>query len=176
MSRSTNTDRNGRPDVSGSRELAARASAAVAAAAGVWLLVAPFVYYESEAAEAGGALTNDLTVGTIVAGAAIARIVRPFVARPTAWLTALAGVWLAVSPLIIGHGGAAAKNDVGTGIVVVLTAIVGIVSVPRVSPVVGTDHRSLDERAVAGGRHAVVFAVLIALAVVAIVVGALLSQ
>lgn len=100
----------------------------LAAIAGAWLVVAPFVLGYT-----GAAQINDIVLGIALAvvtgGIAIARPARDDGGALTLlWLSVAAGVWLVVAPFVLGYSGSVAQaNDSVIGIaVIVLTGIVAI--------------------------------------------------
>ncbi|MCI0385738.1 hypothetical protein [Streptomyces sp. CNQ085] len=99
--------------------------------AGIWLILASwFLGYPYDDA-AVDAQRNETGVGIVLLLVAFARIV-----RPRGWLSdlivLLLGVWLLVAPVLIDYGGprntpgAAQANEVVTGIVLVLLALVSM--------------------------------------------------
>ena len=85
-------------------------------AAGVWLIVAPFVL------SYGGGTTqlwNDIILGVIVGLVGLSAFTAP---RTSGWINLLAGIWLIIAPFVLSYQGGsavgAAWNDVVLGIIV----------------------------------------------------------
>lgn len=98
--------------------------------AGMWLILSPFLFGYS-----GGATTNSVTVGIVVALLAVLRLV---MARDiwTSWLVAVAGLWLVVSPFIFGFTQPEVLwNEIIVGVVIAgLSLWRGIASTPLHTP------------------------------------------
>lgn len=89
------------------------------AAAGLWLLVAPFAL-----GAAGPALGNDLVVGAALLLLTLFRTLAPRFQQAGSWLVPGLGGWLMVAPLLLAyqHVGAIV-NDVVVGLVVLVTGL-----------------------------------------------------
>jgi hypothetical protein len=79
--------------------------------AGLWLIIAPFVlgYDQIQAA-----LWNDVLVGIVVAGLAVARLARPLMSPSLSWINAVLGLWLILAPFVLGYGGAVEVEALAT--------------------------------------------------------------
>lgn len=89
-------------------------------AAGIWLIVAPFVLLYSR----GTAQVNDIVLGAVIAVLAFIRALVPGAQTVwLSWLNALLGVWLIIASFVLGYGGVARTNDIILGIIVLLLGI-----------------------------------------------------
>lgn len=88
--------------------------------AAIWLLMAPFILGYSNVA----ARTNDIWLGIIIGGAALAR---SFMDEQRMWLDGillLAGIWLVLAPYVLGYTNSSASiNDILLGLVVLVLSV-----------------------------------------------------
>lgn len=84
---------------------------------GIWLIIAPFLLAVSQTA-----MWNDIIVGVLVLLLAGTRVSKPTVGTKSAsWTNAAIGLWLILSPFILGYGNSAAMwNDVIVGVLVLV--------------------------------------------------------
>ncbi|MDB6032359.1 MAG: hypothetical protein JWM16_2697 [Verrucomicrobiales bacterium] len=70
------------------------------AGAGIWLMAAPFLlgYYRH-----GSATANDILVGILIAGIALATTIAPDRFRALRWLNSYLGFWLMAAPFVLGY-------------------------------------------------------------------------
>lgn len=88
------------------------------ASLGVWIMAAPAVFgYD------GAPANSDHIVGPIVATFAI--MAASHVLRPLRRVNTLAGAWIAIAPMFVGHPGIAALNAVATGLLITALSLVG---------------------------------------------------
>lgn len=107
------------------RGLNVRTSGSLDVVAGLWLIIAPFVLGYSAVT---GAMWNDAIVGLIVAILAASQLTGRVANRAwPSWISVLAGLWLIISPAIIGYANVrpALWNDVIVGIIIVILAGLG---------------------------------------------------
>ncbi|HLN18747.1 MAG TPA: SPW repeat protein [Patescibacteria group bacterium] len=84
--------------------------------AGLWLIISPFVLRFSGTS----ASTNAIIVGIIVAILALIAATSPASVMWTSWINIILGLWLIISPFIMGFtGGAILANSIILGIIVV---------------------------------------------------------
>ena len=99
-------------------------------AAGIWLLIAPFVLGYSTLAQA---LWNDLIVGVLLVTLALVRVFKPLRYAGVSWTIVALGVWLILAPFILGYGNfgnpgesvntkGATWNDIIAGVIVLAIA------------------------------------------------------
>jgi hypothetical protein len=95
---------------------------------GAWLFVAPWVIGYS-----GTGALDDHAAGLTVLLVALASVAVPLNVDTLAIVNLLAGIWIAASPIMFGYGDlrAAASNDVGVGLLIVLMAAIRIGSSRR---------------------------------------------
>lgn len=80
---------------------------------GLWLIVSPFLFGYT-----GGAMTNSVILGIVVAILAVVRLTAPTQSWAS-WLNGVAGLWLIVAPFIFGFMDAAVLwNQIVVGVVV----------------------------------------------------------
>lgn len=98
--------------------------------AGIWLILSPFLFGYS-----GGATTNSVIAGIIVALLAVIRLTMTREAW-TSWLVALAGLWMVISPFIFGFTQPEVLwNQIIVGVVIAgLSLWRGIASTPLHTP------------------------------------------
>lgn len=90
-------------------------------AAGVWLIVAPFVLaYTGVTA----ALWNDILIGLAIAILAWVRVAKPLQNEGASWTNLVLGIWLIIAPFALGYSAttAAMVNDIVVGIIVAALA------------------------------------------------------
>jgi hypothetical protein len=99
---------------------------------GLWLVVAPDVIGFSDAGgTARVAARNDVVAGLIVAVLSAGSAAAPVRLGRLGLLTALAGLWLVLTPVLV-HGGEvprASANDVVTGALILLAATGSVLAV-----------------------------------------------
>lgn len=124
---------------SGSWDSAEPMTASIASAvnffAGVWLVLAPFIFGFQSTGGAVEGYWNEVVVGICVA---LLALVRSFAPSKGAWLSAVnvvLGGWLIASPFVLGYEGtdaaAATVVDVATGVVIVLMGTTSLVATVR---------------------------------------------
>jgi hypothetical protein len=99
-------------------------------ALGVWLAVAPWVLGYGQ----GDPRWNDIIVGSLVAGSALARATGAYREAYLSWFNAIAGLWLLVAGLTIDRSAVATWNDLGVGVTVFVVAIGSIEASARLYP------------------------------------------
>lgn len=89
--------------------------------AGLWLIVAPFVFRYGVAA----AIWNDVVVGAVIAVLAIMRATSPERWQSLSWTNTILGVWLIIAPFVLGYSATtmAMRNDIFLGIIVVALSL-----------------------------------------------------
>lgn len=153
-----------------------RAAGVVVALCGVWLLVAPFVFLGSQAADRVPVLVNDLTVGAIVGGFALARVGRPVMVRAVAAVNMVAGVWLIAAPFVLGYAGSAsAYSDMIVGVVVLVASVVGVQSARRVSSRLVVDRYQGHRQAADSSRSGLILAGVLVVAALTMIAFAVLG-
>jgi hypothetical protein len=91
----------------------------VAVIAGLWLMFAPAVLDYGDPAQ-----SNDRIFGPIAAAASFVALWE--IARALRWATLPIGIWLIVSPWVLGYDtGAATTSTIGVGIVLTVTTFFG---------------------------------------------------
>jgi ABC-type molybdate transport system permease subunit len=89
--------------------------------AGCWLFLSPFFLpYRS----VSSAVANTVSVGLVIAVLAAYHLAKPVRASWASWVNAVLGVWLLISPWVLGfsHVTSATYNSVVIGIFVILLA------------------------------------------------------
>jgi hypothetical protein len=101
----------------GSYATALVADAGLDAIAGAWLFISAFVFFQGT----GTFFINNLTCGAIVAILAFGAFAHVWLA----WLPAIIGMWVMISPFALGFGmdSVATANNVITGAVILSIAI-----------------------------------------------------
>jgi hypothetical protein len=95
--------------------------------AGIWLIIAPFIV-------GFGGLTapmvNSVVLGAVVLILAAIRTANPLRGQGLSWINLLLGIWLIISPWVVGFASAAAatRNTVIFGIVVGILAIWNLIA------------------------------------------------
>lgn len=124
------TEKHWRPPV------AASVASAVNFLAGVWLVLAPFVLGFGTTGGVVKGYWNEIVLGVVVAMLALVRVFAP---REAPWFSVVNGVlglWLIVSPFVLGYEGpdaqAAIAVDASAGAVIAVMATVSAVSTYRV--------------------------------------------
>jgi hypothetical protein len=106
----------------------ARIPSLVTFLAGVWLVAAPFVLDYRGAATWVDGSWNDILVGAAIIVVSATRVLTPPYTAPLSLATAALGGWLIVAPFALSYdtsdSAAAMTNDITTGIVVVVFALV----------------------------------------------------
>lgn len=92
----------------------------ITALAGVWVLIAPFVLGYSGTQQA---MLNDVIVGLAVLVLAGIRLFGALSQTWLSWLAALLGLWLLVSPFVLGNSGTPMTNDIIFGIVIIVFGV-----------------------------------------------------
>jgi hypothetical protein len=88
--------------------------------AGIWLIISPFILGYTEAT----ARTNGIWLGIIVGVLALIRAFTPLRSMWVSWLNVVAGIWLIISPFVLGLTDTAARsNDIVLGIIVAVIAL-----------------------------------------------------
>ncbi|MBA2664662.1 MAG: SPW repeat protein [Bradymonadaceae bacterium] len=89
--------------------------------AGIWLFISPFILGISMLE---GATLNFLLVGAAIAILAVVRMVRPLRFETLSWTNGVLGLWLIVSPFIIGYSAypSALWNSIVVGAIVLVIA------------------------------------------------------
>jgi hypothetical protein len=90
--------------------------------AGAWLVISPFVLAFSSM---NGARVNNIALGIVIGLISLFRVFNPRVGSGLSWLNALFGIWVVVSPWVVGFSRTqtAMVNNVVTGAVVVVLAV-----------------------------------------------------
>lgn len=89
---------------------------------GVWMIISPFILGYST----NGAYWSQIITGVIVALASLARMAMPRMAWPS-WINGIAGIWLIISPFVIGYNTAAGYwNSVIFGIILAVLGFANI--------------------------------------------------
>jgi len=92
--------------------------------AGIWLLISPFVLAFSR--DLNGAITNNVVLGIVIGLLALYRFFNPSANNIwVSWLNALLGVWVLISPWVVGfnRSNAAMTNNVIVGIIVIILSV-----------------------------------------------------
>ncbi len=85
--------------------------------AGIWMIIAPFAV-----GAATGARWNDVIFGILILACAIGRMANPS-AQGLSWANFIFGIWLIISPFILGFVGSGLRwNNIVTGIIVLIFA------------------------------------------------------
>lgn len=90
---------------------------ALAAAIGIWLMIAPAIIGHDEPAA-----TNDRIVGPLVAALGIISLFE--ITRPVRWVNVALGLWLIVAPAVLGFPIHALWNSVVSGTAIALLSLV----------------------------------------------------
>lgn len=108
---------------------------AVNIAAGLWLIFAPgLLNHPSQAGR-----WNDVTVGTLVLTVACVQLSLKATTRVFSGLNLLFGIWLLLAPFVLAYAGAGERwNDLVTGVVVVVCAVLSLRAPLRVRSGRGT--------------------------------------
>lgn len=90
--------------------------------AGIWLLISPFVLAFGNA---GAAMANNVVLGIVIGIIALIRLFSPAGTTGLSWLNALLGLWVLISPWVVGfsNNATAATNNVILGIIVIILAL-----------------------------------------------------
>ncbi|MFA6047902.1 MAG: SPW repeat protein [Parcubacteria group bacterium] len=84
--------------------------------AGVWLIISPYILGFAKTSAA----TNAIIVGIVVGILALISATSPESAMWTGWVNIILGVWMIISPFILGFvGGAVVMNSIILGIIVI---------------------------------------------------------
>lgn len=99
--------------------------------AGVWLLVAAFVFSYSVTLAGAAGFWNNLVCGIVIAVVAAARIGLPRRLRWLGLVNVVLGFWLIVSPFVLGypaegHRDAAKTNEMVVGILVAIFSVTAV--------------------------------------------------
>lgn len=97
---------------------------------GIWLAVAPWVLGYGH----GDPRWNDIVLGSLVAGAALARATGAYREAYLSWFNAAVGIWLIVAALTLDRTAGATWNDLGIGATVFVVAIGSIEASARLYP------------------------------------------
>jgi|GEM_PF-579768 len=114
---------------------------------GLWLILTPLFFgYAS-----GAVLASDMIAGAAIAILAAFRTYQPDVGDWADWLTALLGVWVILSPWIVGftNNQAHTFNNVMVGSIVLAFALVSrfvLHKEPTFSGAEPSEHRDLEDR------------------------------
>ncbi|MBV9085615.1 MAG: SPW repeat protein [Acidobacteriaceae bacterium] len=115
------------------RLVAARTSSLICLMAGLWYFVSPWAYFGvSEQPIAWSAWL----VGALMVLIALARLLRPGISTPLAWINAALGVWVFVSPWVCSYRGNPGfwPNSVCVGVVVAGFSIFSAMSSKALRP------------------------------------------
>lgn len=95
----------------------ARWSSIANVVAGLWLIIAPFAFSFGGSVSA---LWNHVIVGAVVAIVALIRSADPDARQGLSWVNVVAGLWLIVSPFVLGYSAvnAAQNNAIIMGIII----------------------------------------------------------
>ena len=89
-------------------------------AAGIWLIIAPFVLTYATATPK----TNDIILGIIVGVLALIRALNPARTLWLSWVNVAAGIWLIIAPFVLGYAFTTPRwNDIILGIIVCVVAL-----------------------------------------------------
>ena len=84
--------------------------------AGIWLIISPYIIGFAGTSAA----TNAIIVGIIIGVLALISATSPESAMWTSWINIILGVWMIISPFILGFvGGAVITNSIILGIIVI---------------------------------------------------------
>jgi hypothetical protein len=87
--------------------------------AGIWLIISPYIVGFAHTPAA----TNAITIGIIVGILALIRVMAPENTRWLSWINIILGIWLLISPFIMGFvGGGDLWNAIILGILVIVFA------------------------------------------------------
>lgn len=116
--------------------VAARVASAVNLLAGAWLVLAPFVLGFGTTGGVVEGYWNEMVLGLVVATLALVRVSAPKELPSFSVVNGMLGLWLIVSPFVLGYEGpdalAAVAVDVSAGLVIVVMAAVSAASTYRV--------------------------------------------
>jgi hypothetical protein len=89
--------------------------------AGIWILISPFVLAFQHV---NGAMTNNVIFGIVIGLLALYRFMNPAMNAGVSWLNVLFGIWILISPFVIGFNmdHVPTTNNVVMGIVVIILA------------------------------------------------------
>lgn len=94
----------------------ARTASGLNVLAGIWLIISPYILGFAGTAAA----TNAIIVGIIVGVLALISASSPESATWLSWINIILGVWMIISPFILGFaGGAVVMNSIILGIIVI---------------------------------------------------------
>jgi hypothetical protein len=92
-------------------------------AAGIWLIIAPFVLLYGS----GTAKINNIVLGVVIGIFALIRVFFPsFRTIWLSWLNALWGIWLIIGSFMLGYAGPARNNDIIVGIIVLVLGLCSV--------------------------------------------------
>jgi SPW repeat len=97
---------------------------------GIWLAVSPWILGYGH----GDPRWSDIVLGSLVAGAALARATGAYREAYLSWFNVAVGVWLVVAGLAVDHTAVATWNDLGVGATVFVVAIASIEASARLYP------------------------------------------
>jgi hypothetical protein len=97
---------------------------------GIWLAVSPWILGYGH----GDPRWIDIVLGSLVAGAALARATGAYREAYLSWFNVAVGVWLVVAGLALDHTAVATWNDLGVGATVFVVAIASIEASARLYP------------------------------------------
>lgn len=107
----------------------------VTLAAGIWLIIGPFVLNFGPLVDLPApAVSENLVLGILVCGLSIVALTGGIMARGVDWLLLLFGLWVIGNPLLYGQwtfDAAETANTTLAGAVIVLIAIVELISFAR---------------------------------------------
>lgn len=112
--------------------------------AGLWLLLAPFALGYSTVETA---LWNSIVLGIAVAVMAMVRVVRPDDHEGVSWVNFVLGIWLLVSPFVLGLANIEALvwNNIIVGVVILALAATSAMATHRYQdPTTGTRRRNFS--------------------------------
>lgn len=120
----------GRPAPSEQMAGSVRIASGLNILAGLWLILAPFLLGYSDLERA---TPNNIAVGALILIMAGTRVVNPSMAPGLSWINAILGVWLILSPFVLGHNDVerAMWNDLAVGILVACLGAWSALSTPR---------------------------------------------
>jgi hypothetical protein len=98
---------------------------------GVWLLVAPFAL--SKLATIGAWTANDIVVGILLMSTSWTIVATARPAAGAAWFEVACGIWLVFAPFVLKYSSGPMKlrNDVISGIVAIVVAVIALASIRR---------------------------------------------
>jgi hypothetical protein len=100
---------------------------------GVWLIIAPYALAFDHLPRA---TWNNIAVGILIIGFALARNARPPEAVWASWWNMVLGFWLIISPFVLNYyfRPAAFWNDIGMGILILVLACASAALAPAFAP------------------------------------------